>query len=192
MLDQLEQQKGSPVQRKQALIAETFGASEKQVSKICAAKRPRRTLGPETRGGYRGDEELQLTKDNIDEAVKVIENSGYEGHDLTKASLRYEAQLPRTSDRTLQKKLKEEARIGRRIVSPTDLDDPAPMYEIESLLARRRSRGKTQYLVKWAGYGHEHNVWYNAEDLTSAQELMRQYDETHPNNTNPRTRRGRH
>ena len=73
----------------------------------------------------------------------------------------------------------------------TDLDDPAPVYEIESLLARRRSRGKTQYLVKWAGYGHEHNVWYNAEDLTSAQELMRQYDETHPDNTNPRIRRGR-
>ena len=43
----------------------------------------------------------------------------------------------------------------------TDLDDPAPVYEIESLLARRRSRGKTQYLVKcrhhhgatWGGSG---------------------------------------
>ena len=74
----------------------------------------------------------------------------------------------------------------------TDPNHPAPEYEIEALLARRRPRGKVQYLIKWAGYGHEHNAWYDADDLTGARELMHRYDESHPDDTNPLTRRPCH
>jgi hypothetical protein len=52
-------------------------------------------------------------------------------------------------------------------------------YEVEALLGMREKvistkrtkhgihrRVKTQFLVKWAGYGHEHNEWTDEEELT--------------------------
>lgn len=38
------------------------------------------------------------------------------------------------------------------------------------------SRGKLQHLVKWKGYRHEHNVWYNDDDLENAQDLITEYE----------------
>ena len=65
-----------------------------------------------------------------------------------------------------------------------DNEDPDQReYEIEALLdkreVRKRGRGKgtvTEYLVKWKYWGPAHNVWYRAEDLQDAKELMDKYD----------------
>ncbi|ETO72897.1 hypothetical protein F444_11124 [Phytophthora nicotianae P1976] len=34
-----------------------------------------------------------------------------------------------------------------------------PHFHVERLVARRRRRGRTQYLVKWRGYPHSQNSW---------------------------------
>jgi len=37
---------------------------------------------------------------------------------------------------------------------------PRMSYDVEKILAQRKDRhGQDEYLVKWAGYGHEHNTW---------------------------------
>ena len=51
-------------------------------------------------------------------------------------------------------------------------DDTEKSYIIERLLERRTSREKTQYLIKWLGYGPAHNVWYDVDDLADAQDLI--------------------
>ncbi len=59
---------------------------------------------------------------------------------------------------------------------PVDGDD---LYMVETLLRKRKNRatGKTQYLIKWQGWGPAHNAWYNEEDLGSAKELIREFEE---------------
>ena len=49
-------------------------------------------------------------------------------------------------------------------------------YEIERLLERRGEGEKAKYLVKWKGYGREHNVWYPVHALAKSQELMAECD----------------
>ena len=44
-----------------------------------------------------------------------------------------------------------------------DDDTEAPSDEIERLNDKRITRDKPYYLVKWKGYGHQHNVWYSIE-----------------------------
>ena len=41
-------------------------------------------------------------------------------------------------------------------------------YEVEAIWGHRITKGrrpKLQYVIKWRGYGEEHNEWYNAKDL---------------------------
>jgi chromodomain-containing protein len=53
-------------------------------------------------------------------------------------------------------------------------------FEIERLLRKRtirRGRGsQIQYLVRWKGYGPEHDQWYSEKDLGNAVELIREYE----------------
>ncbi|ETI29680.1 hypothetical protein F443_23204 [Phytophthora nicotianae P1569] len=43
---------------------------------------------------------------------------------------------------------------------PALLDERGePHYHVERLVARRRHRDRTQYLVKWRGYPHSQNSW---------------------------------
>ncbi|ETI42658.1 hypothetical protein F441_22897 [Phytophthora nicotianae CJ01A1] len=43
---------------------------------------------------------------------------------------------------------------------PALLDEHGePLYHVVRLVARRRHRGRTQYLVKWRGYPHSQNSW---------------------------------
>ena len=71
----------------------------------------------------------------------------------------------------------------------TEDDDPgdptqAPSYEIERLLDRRITpTGRISYLVKWKGYGPEHNVWYPLHALDSSKDLVDDYDRRHPHST---------
>jgi Chromo (CHRromatin Organisation MOdifier) domain len=81
-------------------------------------------------------------------------------------------------------------RPGEVIHPPSICVDDEEEYEVEALLARRekvvatskkkhpakgqppsaagqhtRKRIKVEYLVKWAGYGHEHNEWVKETEL---------------------------
>jgi hypothetical protein len=63
----------------------------------------------------------------------------------------------------------------------TGSSDDWESWEIESLLDRRTKRlahgkTKTEYLVRWKGYGPEYDKWYKKELLDGATELVREYD----------------
>ena len=54
-------------------------------------------------------------------------------------------------------------------------------YEVERILDKRTSkRGRrkesVEYLVKWLGYGHEHNSWETAKAVANAQELVQAFE----------------
>ena len=55
-------------------------------------------------------------------------------------------------------------------------------YELKRLMDRRERilRGKTvvEYLVRWKGYGAEHDKWLKQEELGNAKELLRDYHKT--------------
>ena len=57
-----------------------------------------------------------------------------------------------------------------------EADSEAPFYALERILDKRISRGQTYYLVKWKGYGNEHNVWYPVRALDDAEELIAEYE----------------
>lgn len=70
-----------------------------------------------------------------------------------------------------------------RHIVPPPVVEGGDVFEVERILGKRMSRKKTQYLVKWFGYGGEHDVCYNEEDLSEAQEAVKDYEfwhETHP------------
>ena len=49
-------------------------------------------------------------------------------------------------------------------------------YEIESVLAVREARhNKKQFLVKWLGYGPEHNTWEPEANLTNCSEVLQTF-----------------
>ncbi|XP_067930161.1 chromodomain Y-like protein 2 [Watersipora subatra] len=43
------------------------------------------------------------------------------------------------------------------------------LYEVETLLKQRKKGGKTEYLVKWKGYGEEDQSWEPEENLENCQ-----------------------
>jgi len=48
---------------------------------------------------------------------------------------------------------------------PVTADATAPRYKVERLLKHRTQKDKLQFLVKWLGYGYEHNSWQNRENI---------------------------
>jgi len=48
---------------------------------------------------------------------------------------------------------------------PVNTDTFAPKYEVKHIIKHRTRKDKQQFLVKWLGYGHEHNSWQNKEDI---------------------------
>lgn len=99
-------------------ITDTFDfvCNKSHASHILKSTRERRTFeaGQDPRGGYRGDEVLQLQDENLDVAADIIENYGFDGHDLDSGSLRHEANLPDISEDTLRRGLQSRG-IGRFI-----------------------------------------------------------------------------
>ena len=65
-------------------------------------------------------------------------------------------------------------------------------YEVECILGKRmakfhlKHKWVPQYIVKWKGYGHAHNIWEPLSNLThgnkilQAFELLRQSEDTDP------------
>jgi len=48
---------------------------------------------------------------------------------------------------------------------PVDADASALRYEVERIIKHRTCKDKQQFLVKWLGYGQEHNFWQNKEGI---------------------------
>jgi hypothetical protein len=70
--------------------------------------------------------------------------------------------------------LMHEYRADGKVQPPPPLffDDGVPFYEVEAVMKHREvKRGKRvvkQYLIKWAGYGPEHNTWEPEKHLNKA------------------------
>ena len=62
---------------------------------------------------------------------------------------------------------------------PIELDEELE-YEVEAILDKRtRKRGRLlipEYLIKWTGYGHEHNSWEPLSNLTHCVESIRAFE----------------
>ncbi len=58
-------------------------------------------------------------------------------------------------------------------------DEGLPWHEVEDVLQHKElKRGKRtvfQYLIKWKGYGHEHNTWEPEANLKNCPELLTDY-----------------
>ena len=58
---------------------------------------------------------------------------------------------------------------------PPELVDGEEEYTVEEILNSRMFRHKLQYLVKWEGYGVEHNTWEYLENLDNAAEAVAEF-----------------
>src|SRR5215471_21786627 len=52
-------------------------------------------------------------------------------------------------------------------------------WEVEEILDSQLMRQKLKFLVKWKGFGHEHNSWEDADDV-HAPELVQEFYKQHP------------
>ena len=70
---------------------------------------------------------------------------------------------------------------GRSSVTPPDPVevDGETQYEVDSLLRYRAQRGGTRYLVRWTGYGPEHDEWIPEDNLGHTKALLDQYKRAH-------------
>jgi len=62
---------------------------------------------------------------------------------------------------------------------PPIVIDGEPEWEVEEILNSRWHRRRFQYLIKWKGYGREHNSWESAPEV-SAPELIAEFHCKHP------------
>jgi hypothetical protein len=82
-----------------------------------------------------------------------------------------------------------ERALQRCAPPPIDWLDEEPLYRVEALLKHRDRRyGKArkprrEYLIKWEGYGMEHNTWEPKSNLLTCNQLLRAYHEE--NNLEP-------
>src|SRR5258705_214835 len=58
---------------------------------------------------------------------------------------------------------------------PPDLIEGEEEYEVEAILAYRKSSNRLQYLVKWKGYDTSYNSWEPEKNLTNAEEILKEY-----------------
>jgi len=79
---------------------------------------------------------------------------------------KYEESSPEMGDRTTMPE-------SRRTHEET------PEYEVESIVGHRHFGRSLQYLVRWLGYGPQHDTWEPAQGLRNAATLVRKYRESH-------------
>ena len=72
--------------------------------------------------------------------------------------------------------------VGQRQTPPPppELIDGEEEYLVEEILDSRMWCWKLQYLVKWEGYGIEHNTWEYSDNLNNAAEAVAEFHSTHP------------
>ena len=61
---------------------------------------------------------------------------------------------------------------------PVEVDGEA-QYEVECLLRHRAQRGGKVYLVRWTGYGPEHDKWIHEDNLGHTKAILDQYKRAH-------------
>ena len=61
---------------------------------------------------------------------------------------------------------------------PVEVDGEA-QYEVECLLRHRAQCGGIRYLVRWTGYGPEHDEWIHEDNLSHAKAILDQYKRAH-------------
>jgi len=54
-----------------------------------------------------------------------------------------------------------------------------PEWEVEEILNSRWHQRRFQYLIKWKGYGHEHNSWESTSEV-STPELTAEFYHKYP------------
>jgi len=62
---------------------------------------------------------------------------------------------------------------------PPIVVDGEPEWEVEEVLDSRWHRRRFQFLIKWKGFGREHNSWEVASDI-KAPDLVAEYYQRHP------------
>ena len=72
------------------------------------------------------------------------------------------------------------------IIGQKTKDHPSPIvidgeaeWEVEEILDSHWHRRRFQYLIKWKGYGHKHNSWESASEV-SALELTMEFYRKYP------------
>ena len=79
-------------------------------------------------------------------------------------------------------KLKPYKASGRVQSPPVPIEIEGELeYEVERILDKRTNKGSrrrdsVEYLVKWLGYGHEHNSWEPAKAVANAQQLVQAFE----------------
>jgi hypothetical protein len=70
---------------------------------------------------------------------------------------------------------------GRKLAPPPPpvIVDGEEEWEVEEILDSRQVRHKLKFLVKWKGFGREHNSWEDAADV-HAPELIQKFYKQHP------------
>jgi hypothetical protein len=76
-------------------------------------------------------------------------------------------------------------------VTQPDLVDEDDEYEVEEILARRTHRNRTEWLVRWTGYGPADDQWLRKDSLEGCWDLVEEFNRKYPNNTPQKRRRKR-
>lgn len=67
----------------------------------------------------------------------------------------------------------------RDIPQPVIEEGAAPsedIWEVAAIIQKRKFRRKTQYLIRWLGFGPEHDVWKDEDELFGCADLIRSYE----------------
>ena len=57
--------------------------------------------------------------------------------------------------------------------------DKVKSWEVERLVDKREVARGVEYLVRWKGWGEEHDVWRSLPELGNAMDLVRDYEHDH-------------
>jgi hypothetical protein len=71
--------------------------------------------------------------------------------------------------------------VGRhpKLPPPPELVEGEEEYLVEEILDSKMFRGQLRFLIKWEGYGVEHNTWEYATDVHAPKRLA-EYYRKHP------------
>jgi len=64
--------------------------------------------------------------------------------------------------------------------SSDNSDEPEKLYEVESIVGRKKRLGKLFYLIKWVGYPSDQNTWEPIENLSNVLDMIEEYDKMNP------------
>ena len=81
-------------------------------------------------------------------------------------------------------KRQEEGEPAESSDEPTEADEPPAfrgadgkdVYQVERIVGSRTSGGEAQYLIKWKGWGKQHNTWEPLSHLRNLQADIDAYE----------------